>query len=369
MIRRLSTRADFSHVVIGGGAVGLAIGARLAQLGSVVVVEQHPMVGMETTSRNSEVIHAGLYYPRDSLKAALCVRGKELLYQLSPDLVPHRQCGKWVVAQTDAEAEYLETLHRNAQALGVPTSYVPQRTLDKYPHIRAACGALELPTTGIVSAHALTLYFQAQLENAGGSVAVNSKVTALEHDGVYRVRMTEQVNQEDFVVTLECVVNAAGLYAPAVANMLFPNRFTSRFAKGNYFAYAPARPLAFDKLIYPCPSKDVASLGTHLTFDMGGQVRFGPDLEWLAETDAARLDYTPSEARRGAAHQAIAQYLPSIEAHELQPLYAGVRPKVEGLLDFYIRQDRPGFVNVLGVESPGLTASPAIAEHVAALLS
>lgn len=383
--------ANFSHVVIGGGVVGTAIAAELLlnPKNEVAVIEQHSMLGMETTSRNSEVIHAGLYYPADSLKAKLCLRGKQLIYEkLDPLVVPYSKCGKWVVAQSPEEGEYLEKLRANAELLDVPVSFVSaKQAKETFPLIRAEYGALESPTTGIISAHDLTLFNQANLENNGGTIAINTRVDDIEYESLipqYRIICKELGSGESFEITADNVVNSAGLYAQKISNMILPEErhFKSYFAKGSYFSYSPETPLATSKittkLIYPCPNPNASSLGTHLTFDLGGQLRFGPDLEWIDESlqEAGELDYDVSSKNIPAAKDAIATYFPSIKIEDLQPSYLGVRPKLvsrEGNMkqfaDFYIKEEEgfKGFVNLVGIESPGLTSSLAIAEHVSAI--
>lgn len=380
--------ADFSHVVIGGGVVGVAIAAELQKVdgNSVALVEQHEMLGMETTSRNSEVIHAGLYYPPDSLKARFCVDGKNWIYNnLDPAQVPYSKCGKWVVAQDQSELEYLDKLQKNAEALDVPVSFVSSEKAKLiHPMIRAECGALESPTTGIISAHDLTLYFQAAFENAEGTVAINTRVDGIEYNGEipeYTVQCTEMGSGEEFAITAENIVNSAGLHAQKIANMLLPaeRQFKSYFAKGNYYSYAPEVPVPTakitSKLIYPCPQANASGLGTHLTFDLGGQLRFGPDLEWVDESvqNASDLNYDVVEKNMEGALAAIASYFPSIKLEDLQSSYSGMRPKLlsqaenkKRFADFYVKEEEgfKGFVNLVGIESPGLTSSPAIAEYV-----
>lgn len=380
--------SDFSHIVIGGGAVGTAIASQLQQIAStsVALLDQHEMLGMETTSRNSEVIHAGLYYPASSLKAKLCIRGKELIYQLDPRVVPYQKCGKWVVAQTEDEARYLEKLMQNSKALNVPTHLILKQTANKlHPLIRAEFGALESPSTGIVSAHELVAYCNAEFENAGGTTGLHTKVVGLEYDRGHRrylVHCLEAETKAPFTLTADSVVNSAGLHAPKISNMLLPQErhFSSYFAKGNYFSYAPSEPIPTSKitskLIYPCPKKNAAGLGTHLTFDLGGQLRFGPDLEWLPETDSEQLNYDVSSKNLEEAHKAITSYFPKAKLEDLQPSYSGIRPKLlsreensQRFADFYIKEEEafPGFVNLLGIESPGLTSALAIGEYVRAI--
>lgn len=370
----ISTRslADFSHVIIGGGVVGAAVASELQRVtgNSVAVLEQHLGLAMETTARNSEVIHAGLYYPENLLKAKMCIRGKQLIYTLDPKLVPYQRCGKMIVAQTPKEAEYLETLKKRADNLAVPTELVLEKYVQlKNPGIQAKFGALELPTTGITSAHDLTRYFEADFENNGGVIALNTLVQGIEYeDGQYKILTMS--DGQDFQITAVNLVNCAGLHAHKIANMIFPpeRHVKGYFAKGSYYSFSGK--LLVQNLIYPCPQESVAGLGTHLTFDLGNQIRFGPDLEWLDIDDANNIDYDVHEGNILAARDAIATYFPAIKVEDLQPSYAGVRPKWRpkslGFADYYIKEEDgfPGFVNLLGIESPGLTLAWAIGEYV-----
>lgn len=388
MIRRclstLATRhADFSHAVIGAGIVGLAIGAELQQVpgNRVIIIDRNAAVGHETTLRNSEVIHAGIYYPKDSLKAKLCIEGKQKIYSQQNWRVPLRQCGKWVVAQDEGEAQYLDKLYTNCVALGVPVEFKLKREVQKYPHIHVGAAVLESPTTGIISAHDYCTFFEQQFTNNEGTLGLNATVTDIEYSqNEYLLEVHDEVEGADFTITAENVVNLGGLHAASIANMLLPpdRHFGSYFAKGNYFSYTPSQPMGkiTDHLIYPCPKPNAVLLGTHLTFDLGGQIRFGPDLEWLHTTDANAIDYTPSAANLDAAVDAIRTYFPSIQKSELAPAYSGVRPKLklqhdsrQGFVDFYIKEEEgfPGFVNLIGIESPGLTLAWAIADYVKAM--
>lgn len=383
--------SDFSHVVIGGGVVGTAVGSELQAIegNNVLLVEQHESLGTETTSRNSEVIHAGLYYPKGSLKAELCIKGKNKLYEayetgkFDSVQVPLSKCGKWVVAQDETESEYLEKLQQNAKEVEVPTELIsPEKVKKRFPLIKASAGILESPTTGIISAHDLVLYFQTQFENNEGTIGLNTQLINIEYNRSvpnYCLMLKEKVSGSEFEVTTDNLINSAGLYAQEVSNLLLPKdrHLNSYFAKGTYYGYQPANPIKSskitEKLIYPCPNPNASSLGTHLTFDLGGQLRFGPDLEWLDIKSASEIDYSASSKNIDEAIKAIKLYFPSIEKGDIQPTYTGVRPKnisktenYRRFSDFIIREedDFPGFVNLLGIESPGLTSSWAIAEYV-----
>ena len=359
-------------VVIGAGVVGLAIARRMALAGrEVVVLESEGEIGVHTSSRNSEVIHAGIYYPKDSLKARLCVTGRDMLYRYCADRgVDHRHCGKLIVASSDAEVPELARIESAAAGNGVDDL----KRLDKAA-VRAmepalkACAALLSPSTGIIDSHGLMLAYRGEAEDHGAMIAFNAPVLAgrLSEDGCLL-----SVGG-DMPMELDCrtVLNSAGLGAPAIASRLegFPAAHIPRqwLAKGNYFTLTSRPP--FDRLIYPVP--EPGGLGVHLTLDLAGRARFGPDVEWIDS-----IDYAVDPARGERFYAAIRKYWPDLPDGALQPGYAGIRPKLgpKGSVpaDFVIQGPAdhgvPGLVNLFGIESPGLTASLAIAEHVAALV-
>ncbi|GAO18196.1 uncharacterized protein UV8b_01220 [Ustilaginoidea virens] len=378
-------RADFTHAVIGGGVVGLAIARQLSQRPntSTVLIERHAALGTETSSRNSEVIHAGIYYGRESLKARLCLRGKHLLYDFcAKHGVPHRRVGKWIVAQDDAQRDQLEKLRGDCAALDVPTRWVSEGEVRRRGEgVRARRGALESPTTGIVDAHALMAALRGLFEHHGGLVALRAPVTGVRPLGPGRgwrvdVRDASAAGEATASVTAEALVNAAGLGAVHIHNMVVPEarRRKLYFAKGNYFAYAAARPRV-SRLVYPAPTPGAAGLGTHLTLDMAGRLRFGPDVEWVDSPDHLAV----SEARLARAADQIREYLPGVDPERLHPDYAGIRPKLThggsaqmgaNFDDFvvHLQDGRDSWVDCLGIESPGLTSCLAIAERVHDLL-
>jgi len=364
-------------VVIGAGAVGLAVGRALAQAGhETVVVEAAAGIGQGVSSRNSEVVHAGLYYTPGSLKARLCVRGKALLYALCERQgVPHRRCGKLVVATEAAQHAALDRLAAVAAANGVPVERWSAAQAQALEPEVACTAALWSPSTGIVDSHAYMLALQAELEAAGGAVALQSEVLGVRFSaGAPAVLQVRSGGPPGEVFELEAgvVVNAAGLHACTLARRFEGLDATHvprpRYAKGNYFALAGRSP--FRHLVYPAPVD--AWLGVHLTLDLGGQARFGPDLEWLEADSPEGLDYAVDPARAAPFETAIRRYWPGLPAGALQPAYSGVRPKIHGpgepAPDFRI--DGPaqhgvaGLVNLFGIESPGLTSAMAVAEEV-----
>ena len=362
-------------LVIGAGVVGLAAGRALAMAGrETVVVEAASGIGQGVSSRNSEVIHAGLYYTPGSLKARLCTRGKALLYALCASHgVPHAACGKLVVATAADQHAALDQLEQRALANGVPVetfTAAQARALEPQLHCTAA---LWSPSTGIVDSHALMLALQGDMERAGGALALQSRVVSatLRARGPHVVQVST-ADQGEFEIETDCIVNAAGLSACRVAESLqgldarhIPR---PRFAKGSYFTLAGRAP--FTHLIYPAPVD--SWLGVHVTLDLAGQVKFGPDFEWLDDEDPDALDYAVNPDRAAAFEAAIRRYWPGLPDGALQPGYCGIRPKIHGpgeaAPDFRI--DGPaqhgvaGLVNLFGIESPGLTAALAIGEYV-----
>ncbi|MFI4869034.1 MAG: NAD(P)/FAD-dependent oxidoreductase [Steroidobacterales bacterium] len=358
--------------VIGAGVVGLAVARALALSGrEVIVLEAESAIGTGISSRSSEVIHAGIYYPTGSLKARLCVHGRELLYRFCAlNSVEHRRVGKLIVATSATEVPTLARYEAQARANGVNDlrRLTSEETLQLEPEVRCTAALLS-PSTGIVDSHGLMLAYQADLEAHGGVVALNSPVTggSLNESGI----ALEVGSAAPMALRVAIVVNCAGLNAQSVSRGVFgvpapaiPGRF---LAKGYYFSLAGRSP--FRHLVYPVANS--AGLGTHVTLDLNGGARFGPDVQWIES-----IDYGFDEARKADFAQAIRLYYPQLDDSRLQPAYTGIRPKIseagQPAADFCIRGpaehgDCP-YVALYGIESPGLTASLAIAEHVAALL-
>ncbi|GAA0778883.1 NAD(P)/FAD-dependent oxidoreductase [Castellaniella ginsengisoli] len=357
-------------VVIGAGVVGLAVARACARSGlETLVLEAEAAIGTATSARNSEVIHAGLYYPRGSLKARLCVQGRQALYDYCASHgIAHRRCGKLIVATDDAQIDALRRIAAAADSNGVRDL----RRLDaaqaqaREPALRCVA-ALESPSTGIIDSHSLMLALQGDLEAAGGLLALRSPALSglvLKDGGGILLRIG---GDEPMELIARRVVNCAGLHAQAVAAALDglpPGSIPAgRYAKGNYYALSGKAP--FSRLIYPVP--EPGGLGVHLTLDLGGHARFGPDVEWIDG-----IDYRVDPARADGFYAAIRRYWPGLRDGALHPDYAGIRPKLivpAGRdADFLIQDVRahgvPGLVNLYGIESPGLTACLAIAAEV-----
>lgn len=362
--------------VVGAGVVGLACAAALARAGrSVVVLERHPRLAAETTSRNSEVVHAGIYYPPGSEKARLCVEGRELLYERCGRLgIPHRSLGKLIVATEEAELAELERLRERGTENGAPGLELQDgdAVRRREPDVRAVAGLLS-PRTGIVDAHALALSYAAEAEAHGAQLALRTELEAVEPERGGYALLVRGADGERERARVAAVVNAAGLASDRVAALAGLDvdalGLRQHLCKGDYFALAPGAAIAPRGLVYPAPAR--AGLGIHVTLDLGGRVRLGPDATYV---DAVRYDVDPAKAEVFAA--AVRRYLPALRTEWLSPDYAGLRPKLAGpgedFRDFVLREEsaagRPGFVNLVGIESPGLTAAGAIAERVAGWL-
>lgn len=358
-------------IVIGAGVVGLAVARGLALAGrEVVVLEAEAHIGTGTSSRNSEVIHAGIYYPTGSLKARLCVSGRRLLYRYcAAKSVPHRNLGKVIVATSAEELPILDFYRRQASANGVD-DLVPldaAQVQDLEPEVYCVGGLLS-PSTGIVDSHALMLALQADLEEHGGIVVCNSPVIG----GTVRQNevVVEVYGSEPTTLSAKLAVNCAGLSSQAVSRSFRdvpPASIPPQYlAKGYYFSLSGRSP--FHRLVYPIASS--AGLGIHVTLDLSGAARFGPDVQWVDT-----IDYHHDESRRTTFAEAIRRYYPALDETRLQPAHTGIRPKISSptdpAADFLIRgpvnHAGGAYVALYGIESPGLTASLAIAEHVVEL--
>jgi L-2-hydroxyglutarate oxidase LhgO len=335
--------ADVGTTVVGGGVVGLAVAARLARHGrDLVLLERHERHGLETSSRNSEVIHAGMYYPAGSLKARLCVEGSRRLYEAcEAHHIPCRRIGKIIVAE---------------------------------PNVRSVA-ALYSPNTGIVSAHALMDHLSREARAGGATIQLRTELVSVERRTTdYRLTVRAPDGLESF--SAERVVNAAGLESDTVAALcgidVAAAGYALRWCKGSYFSVSAAKARLVSRLVYPVPG--YASLGVHAVLGLEGRLRFGPDLEYLAER---RADYRVREERRAAFGEAVRRLVPAIRDEDLEPDMSGIRAKLQGpgqpFRDFVIREESdrglPGLVNLVGIDSPGLTAALAIADRVAELIA
>jgi L-2-hydroxyglutarate oxidase LhgO len=355
-------------IVVGAGVVGLAVARALALAGDqVIVVERHARIGEETSSRNSGVIHSGIYYPKDSLKARLCVRGRELLYDyVRRRGIAHSKCGKLIVAQA-AQVPALQALQARASANGVDDLELltAERVRTLEPAVRCSAALLS-PSTGIVDVHEYMNALVADVESAGGQVVTRTQFVRA---SVNEPGLTVHLDCDGEPLVMRCtnLINSAGLDAVSLLKRLegYPaaRSRTAYFAKGSYFVCHGSKP--FKRLVYPMPNE--AGLGVHATLDLDGATRFGPDVEWVD-----RLDYRVDPQRGESFYAAIREYWPTLPEGALQPGYAGIRPKLVGAdskaADFVIESANDhgvaGLVNLLGIESPGLTSSLALAELV-----
>ncbi len=360
-------------VVIGAGVVGLAAARALALSGREVwVLEGAGGIGTGTSSRNSEVVHAGIYYPAGSLKARLCVEGKHMLYDYCTERgVAHSRLGKLIVAAEPAELPILQTIRAKAAANGVDDlQLLSGEDAQRMEPALHAAGALLSPSTGIVDSHALMLAYQGDIENAGGAVVFHAPVLGgAARPGGFVLHIG---GDEPMELACEVLVNAVGLHAPDVARRIEgipPDSIPqAHLCKGSYYSLQGRAP--FHRLIYPVP--EAAGLGVHLTLDLGGQARFGPDVQWV-ETE----DYDVDIRRADGFYAAIRRYWPALPDGALAPGYAGIRPKISGprdpAADFLVsgpaQHGIGGLVNLFGIESPGLTASMALGGHVTALVN
>ena len=358
---------ELEAVVVGAGLVGLAVARALAMSGrEVVILEAEDAIGTHTSSRNSEVIHAGIYYPKGSLKASSCVSGKALLYDYCESHgVPHRRCGKLIVATDQSQLEELSSIKAKAHANGVTdVDFISkEQALAWEPELRCVA-ALHSPSTGIIDSHALMLAYLGDAEARGAMLALKSRLSKV---FVHADGFELHVDGSE-PIKARILINSAGLRAPSVAKSVEGHRAElvprELYAKGNYYSLNKKAP--FSRLIYPVP--EPGGLGVHVTLDLAGQARFGPDVEWV---ERIAYDVDPKRAERFYA--AIRRYWPGLPDGALLPGYSGIRPKISGpgepAPDFQIQGPRehgiPGLVHLFGIESPGLTASLALAEMVA----
>lgn len=364
-------------IVIGAGVIGLAVARELALRGlSPVVIEQTTSIGSGVSSRNSEVIHAGIYYPKNSLKARLCIQGKQLLYAYCEERgVEHRRCGKLIVAAQDENFKKLQSILEGGRANGVNDLRLMSsaEVVDIEPAL-ACAGAIYSPSSGIVDSHGLMTAMLGDAENAGGVLALASGfIASKQHGDRWVCRIGGDGGYE---ISTTWLINCAGLHAQSVAATMegFPAAMIPKLhlAKGNYFSLTTRAP--FSHLVYPMPQD--GGLGVHLTLDLGGQAKFGPDVQWLSSQKLEDIDYRVDERRKQLFEVEIRRYWPGLPLSALQPAYSGVRPKLSSSgsrpVDYRIDGPRQhgvrGVVQLFGIESPGLTACMAVAEYVKELV-
>ncbi len=368
--------ADASVAIIGGGVVGLAIAAELSGTYSpLLVLERRDKYGQETSSRNSEVIHAGIYYPHGSLKARLCVEGKRLLYEICErNGVPFRRITKVITATNESEVPALEKLYQHGVANGAELELLTEKQVHALePHIASAAGIFS-PSTGILSAHGLMDCYYHTAKQNGAVIQTHCEVVGVERrNGEYLISIREGGEISTF--TSERVINAAGLECDTIAQLagidIDAAGYRIHYAKGCYFALPSSYKNLISRLVYPVPPKE--TLGVHALIDLGGRIKFGPDIEYLHDR---KLNYDVDENKRHAFAASVRRILPMVKDEDLTPDMSGIRPKLQAeggaVQDFIIREEAerglPGFINLIGIESPGLTASPAIARYVRKLM-
>lgn len=377
----VNTSDKVDIVIVGAGVIGLAIAAELSILNEnamIALVEKHDSFGQETSSRNSEIIHAGIYYPTGSLKAQLCVEGKELLYSFCNRYsIPHRKTGKLIVANNPEEQDSLETLYRQALANGVSDleELSEQQIARLEPHIKARWALLS-PSTGIIDSHALMNRLEQIALQNGVLIAYCHSLDAIEPvSGGYRLQLTNPDFSTDEIET-SCLINCAGLYADQVAALAGINidqeGYRIKPCKGEYFSLPPAKAALVDHLIYPPPLAELTGLGIHLTKTLDNRLRLGPNTVY---TDSLE-DYSVDAANAAEFHKSVETFLPFVREEDLEPEMAGIRPKLSGpgepFRDFVIREESerglPGLINLIGIESPGLTCCLSIARKAIALI-
>jgi len=370
---------DTEITIIGAGVIGLAIAEKLSiSYKNLFLIEKHPTFGQETSSRNSEVIHAGIYYTKDSLKSRLCVEGKNLLYEFCRKYeVPFNNCGKLIVATSDEEISVIEGIRQTAIKNGVDDLRVldRQQIEELEPNI-FALKALFSPSTGIIDSHSLMKQFETNFINNGGQIVYGSEVTGIKKiAGGYEIRLLDS-DKQDYTFTSGVVINSAGLTADKISEMvgIDDEKLKIHFCKGEYFRINPPKNRLIKRLVYPVPHHNMEGIGIHITIDMGGGAKLGPDVKYL---ESNTYDYRLTPSKQEAFYKSAKKFLPFLEYGDISPEMAGIRPKTqrpgEEQRDFYIEEESKrgysGFINLIGMESPGLTSSIAIAKYVSNLIN
>ena len=364
---------DADVTIIGAGVIGLAVAEKISgSFSNVYLVEKNKTFGQETSSRNSEVIHAGIYYPQGSLKAKLCVEGKRLLYDYCRKFdIPFNNCGKLIVATNDQEVSVIEGIKANAARNSVELDILDRDHVFALEPNIFALKALFSPTTGVIDSHSLMKRFETNTLNNGAQIVYGSEVKGIRKiDSGYKIRLLDADGNE-FIFTSGIVINSAGLTSDRVSEMagIRDEKLKIHFCKGEYFRVKPPKNKLISRLVYPVPHHNMEGIGIHVTIDMGGGVKLGPDVTYL---DSNEYDYKVDISKQEAFWRSAMKYLPFLEFEDLVPEMAGIRPKTQKqgdpVRDFYIREESErgfrGFVNLVGMESPGLTSCIAIANYV-----
>jgi L-2-hydroxyglutarate oxidase LhgO len=370
---------DAQITIIGAGVVGLAIAERLTKdFNDVFLIEKHHAFGQETSSRNSEVIHAGIYYPEGSLKSQLCVIGKRLLYDYCKENdVPCKNCGKLIVATSEEEIPVIEAIKKTALINGVEDLVIidKNRISEMEPSV-FALKAIFSPSTGIVDSHSLMKSYESVMINNGGQIVYGSEVTGIRKiQNGYEITLLDS-DRKIYRFTSHVVINSAGLTSDKVSEMagLEDDKLKILFCKGEYFRLNPPKNRLINRLVYPVPVHNLEGIGIHVTVDMNGGVKLGPDVTYLRSNI---YDYKVTDSKQEAFFRSVRKFLPFLEYDDLSPEMAGIRPKIQRpgdpARDFYIKEETErgynGFINLIGIESPGLTSSLAIANYVRRLIS
>ena len=371
----MARRADIT--IIGAGVIGLAIAAQVAEDDrDIYVLEKNEIFGQETSSRNSGVIHSGIYYSEGSLKAKMCVAGNRMLYELCQRYgIGHRRIGKLIVAVDEEETHKLETLLERGKRNGAEGLKLLSRheIQELEPNIEGVAAILS-PSTGIIDSYALMKYFTAKAEGQGVQIVYQTRVVGIEKVfGGYKVTVRDSTGEFQFTTTI--LINCAGLYSDKVAELAGINiakaAYRLHYCKGEYFSVVGGKNRLVKKLIFPLPPPEGAGVGIHVTLDLEGRMRLGPSIQYVDS-----IDYAIGNQHKQFFYESVRKFLPFIQYDDLEPEMAGIRPKLQGpgeeIRDFVIRDEDdkglPGFINLIGIESPGLTASPAIAQFVDSLV-
>jgi len=369
---------DINITIIGAGVVGLAIASKLSETqNSIFVLEKNSKFGQETSSRNSEVIHSGIYYPVDSLKTKLCVRGNHMLYDIcDKNDIPYKRCGKLIVATDDQELVELQNIYKRAISNRVnDLSFLNTKEIHELEPNIYGKKALFSPSTGIIDSHQLMKFFVASSINNNVDFAFNSKVSSIRKiNNYYQIEVIDHEGKP-FLFTSKTIINAAGLEAEKISKMvgINNNKYKTYFCKGEYFSIKPPKNKLVSRLVYPVPFKNLTGLGIHATVDLGGGLKLGPNVEYL---DKNIYDYKINDSHKDDFFNSAKNIFPFLTLDDLQAEMVGIRPKIqkkgEAIQDFIIVEEKksgfPNFINLIGIESPGLTASPAIAEYVNKLI-